>query len=445
MPRIRFDELVAVYRHTEFGAADAPSRLTVATADVVALLTRLETDEVAAEDADLALLDEIGDVTIGSVVRVRIGSPRVGLGVLARDIDRLLAPPAAKMREPASYYLVDPPYASADPDAPDVIIRYRKVLELVALLSEAATFHDATKAELVLVKDEKILVPVRYRADDLARLDVAATDRLLTQMADELHRDQKLEILFEALVDLCAGQQAAGRFQFILRNLGELGDAVRKGYRLFASNFSYSKIRSEIEDARIDFAQKIHKTIVDIQGQLLGIPIATVVVASQMKAPSACGAEPWANHAVLIGAWIFVIPLTVAIINQLLTLNVIKSEVDRQKTKLRNDFSAVSDDFVKTFNSLGRRIWWHRIGLGVVILIGFGALWLAQRTYDHIATIPVPTCMTGGATVIPQKSQPKSKSSVATVPPVAVVTKPAPPLSAPVYSHPNAPAPQPHD
>ncbi|MBV8849544.1 MAG: hypothetical protein JOZ16_08150 [Methylobacteriaceae bacterium] len=392
MPRVRFDELLAVYRNTEFGADDEPSRLTVATADLAALLTRLEADEAAAEDTDVALLDEIGDVAVGSVVRVRIGSPRVGLGVLARDVDMLLAPPAAKMREPASYYLVDPPYASADPSAPEVIGRYRKVLELVALLSEVATFQDATRAELVLVKDEKIVMPVRYGADDLARLDVAAADRLLTQMADELHRDQKLEILFEALVDLCAGQQAAGRFQFILRNLGELGDAVRKGYRLFASNFSYSKIRSEIEDARIEFAQKIHKTIVDVQGQLLGIPVATVVVASEMKAPTACGAEPWVNRAVLIGAWIFVILLTVAIINQLLTLNVIKSEVDRQKEKLRSDFPAVSDDFVKTFDSLGCRIWWHRVGLCVVILIGIGALLLANRTYEHIAAIPQPAC-----------------------------------------------------
>lgn len=415
MPRIRFDELLSVYRNTEFGDGDEPSRLTVASEDLVALLTRLETDEDAAKDADVALLDEIGNVAVGSVVRIRIGSPRVGLGVLAKNVNKLLAPPAAKMKEPANYYLVDPPYASSDAAAPDIIVLYRKVLELVALLSETATFQDETKAELVLVKDEKIVVPVRYMADDLAKLDVAAADRLLTQMADELHRDQKLEILFEALVDLCSGQQATTRFQFILRNLDELGDAVRKGYRLFASNFSYSKIRSEIEDARIDFAQKIHKTIVDVQGQLLGIPIATVVVASQMKAPTACGVEPWVNYAVLVGAWIFVILLTVAIINQLLTLNVIKSEVDRQKEKLKNDFPAVSDDFVKTFGSLGRRIWWHRIGLCVVILIGLGALWLTNHTYDHVTAVPVPACATSktGASS-PASAMPSVPSFVAT-------------------------------
>lgn len=64
-----------------------------------------------------------------------------------------------------------------------------------------------------------------------------------------------------------------------MQEAGDISERVASGYRLFASSFTYSKIRREVESAQAEFLARIHKTFVDIQGQLLGIPVATVVVA----------------------------------------------------------------------------------------------------------------------------------------------------------------------
>jgi hypothetical protein len=395
MPRIRFESLLEVYRNTQFGTGGGAdeSRLTVASQAIAGLLALIEVDEDALSDSGITLLDDISDATVGSNIRVRIESPRAGLGVLARTMDGLLAAPTARVEEPKHYYLVAPPYAPGDPDEPVLIARYRTVIALIRLFAKASSFLDAIRAELVFVKESRLVVPIRFDAADLSTLVVADAKRLLAQFDGDLHQDQKHEILFAAIIDLCSAQPAELRFGFVLRNLGHLADQVREGYKLFASSFTYAKIRGALEDARIEYTGKIHKTIVDIQNQLLGIPVATVVVASQMKTPTACGIEPWVNFAVLIGAWTFVLLLALAIGNQWLTLGVLKDELSRQKTKLLGNFAIDNPDFVRTFDSLNHRIFWHRSGLGAVGVIGLIGALLATYFYLQIAAIPVPKCI----------------------------------------------------
>ena len=56
-----------------------------------------------------------------------------------------------------------------------------------------------------------------------------------------------------------------------------------------------------MEAAKVDYVAKIHKTLIDIQGQLLAIPVATIIVASQLKSNQTCGVDFWTNIAVLAG------------------------------------------------------------------------------------------------------------------------------------------------
>lgn len=254
MPRIEFNDLVELYRNARFGkgGADDESALTVATQAVADLLKRLDDDAYATAETGVTMLDDVVKVKIGATVKVRLDDPRSGFAVLAHDLHGLITSPRARIEEPRRFYLTEPAYAPGDAPVPDAVARYRKVLALVQLFAKAASMLDATKSELVFVKGGKVILPVRFDAADIATLDVAAADRLLGQFAGELHHDQKCSILFEALVELCAKHRADNVFPFVLRNLDSIAGTVADGYRLFASSFSYSKIKGELEDARID-------------------------------------------------------------------------------------------------------------------------------------------------------------------------------------------------
>jgi hypothetical protein len=424
MAKIEFDQLLELYRNAKFGTGgeDDASEVTVATPGIATLLKRVETDDYAAAETGITLLDDLKAVEVGAVVKARLDAPRSGFAVLARNIDGLIKGPNARIQEPRHFFLVTPPYVPGDAIVPDVVNRYRKALAVVQLFAKAASMLDATKSELVFVKDGKIVMPIQFNATDLMALDTIAADRLLGQFADELHDEQKCSILFEALLDLCRAHQTNSRFRFALRHLSELADRVAEGYRLFASSFSYAKVRSELEDARINYTQKIHRTIVDIQNQLLGIPVATIVVASQMKAPTTCGPELLVNHAVVVGAWIFVAMLIVAILNQWMTLNVIGDEITKQQTTLERDFKTVSADFVATFTKLKDRIWWHHAGLAVVFAIGVLGGAVATFFDVRIASIMPTPCVAAKANSTPSETPSTAPSPLQTPVPTPAPT-----------------------
>jgi hypothetical protein len=403
MAGVDFARLLEIYRHTRFDADGREGVLSIANDAILATLNTLESDDEAAADGGIGVLVEPATLAVGLDVRVRISAPRLALGILALDFDQLLNAPGARLAEPAAYFVVEGGLSAGMAQPPARLLAYRAAVETVALLAEAASYLDPLRQELIFIHDGKFTVPVRYDAAMLDRLPLDAVKRLRDQFGDETHKDQKLEILAEAVVRTCQVQPPDRRFAYLLDNLGVLADAVRDGYRLFASNFSYAKIRSELEAAKLDYVTKIHKTVVDIQGQLLGIPVATVIVASQLKVATACSIELWADVAIVGGAWIFLALLLVAIANQWFTLGAIKAEIDRQKGKLIRDYAAISTQFTDIFASLGRRIAWHRWGLGIVAAIAIGGAVFASIAFVHVVRVNAMDCLTGKTPLVPPK------------------------------------------
>lgn len=399
MPRLKFDDLLPVYRATVFDGAGREGRVIVADAAMAELLLRVDADPEEGADTGLVLRSERDEVVPGADVLVRIDAPRLGLGLFARTMDELLKGPKVCIKEPRSYFVKDVDFAREDVAVPDLIARYRMMLELVALFGEAASYLDETRADLVFVKNGKFVVPVTYGMTDLTTMAIDKVHALIGLMGRDEHREQKLEILAEALTDITRSLPPHGRFSHLVANIDAIVRSVQDGYRLFASSFSYAKIRSQLEEARIDFATKIHKTIVDIQAQLLGLPVASVVVASQLKVAKACSLELWTDVAVLAGAWIFVGLLIFGVVNQWLTLNVLSTEIERQKVKLKSDYAAISEQFNDVFISLGRRVCWHRAVLTIIAIVAVAGALFATFAFSNVVQTDVGACLSGRSAI----------------------------------------------
>lgn len=115
-----------------------------------------------------------------------------------------------------------------------------------------------------------------------------------------------------------------------------LSSRVSATYRLFAYRFTYSKVRRDVETAQADFFVRMHKTFGDLQRQIFDIPVATIVVATQLKLP-------------------------------------ISFEFGRQKERLLNDFNKVNTSFADAFQKLEKHDFWRRFVFVVVVLISVAA------------------------------------------------------------------------
>jgi len=400
MPRLRFDQLLPLYRATTFSADGATGDLKVAAEEIKQTLVFIDGDDDARDDSGLGIKGDPTKLKLGDVATLTIQPPRAAIGRLSRDLDALLAHPEARSVEPEHYYLYATNYARGDANPPAEMASYRRVLKFINRLKLAATAFDPARQTLIFIRGEdRVLIPVAYGAAQLSNLDGLSFDGLETLFGDGLHEDQKHEILAQAILNLVAGTPSAQRFDHLLRNAGDLQGAVKNGYRLFVSNFSFAKVQNEVETAKLEFIGKIHKTVVDIQGQLLGIPIATFVVASQMKRAVGCSAEILTNVAVTAGAWIFLVMFLLAIANQWMTLDAIGKEIVRQRKKIERDFSI--DLFTASFEALETRILVYRIGFIMLAAVALAGAVFASIAFDRLVDGPWWSCVRGVTALVP--------------------------------------------
>jgi hypothetical protein len=310
--------------------------------------------------------ESLGTLVIGQTVDLSI-SPRLGFGLLKHDIKSLLADTRkTRIKEP-SFFLMADGISSTDVIGDEHIVsRYRAVLQFIQLLKRAAAFLDPDELSLVFIKDGKFELPIEYDADDLERLPLSVIRDLLNVLPEGTHEKQCASILAEAVISQTEHLASHQRFKHLLANAAELKKQFEQGYQLFAAGFSYEKVRDQVEAARVEFSGKIHKVFSDIQNQLLGIPVATIIVAAQMKDAKAVGYEFWVNTAVLAGCWVFSILMIFLLHNQSHTLGVLRDEIHRQKRQLTKEYSAVADSFADTFLYLSKRAFTQRVILWVI-------------------------------------------------------------------------------
>ncbi|WP_122039141.1 hypothetical protein [Asaia bogorensis] len=385
-------DLLEIYQNSIWIDEDT-ANLTVANDRIRITLERLESSDLLHNSADIALINDQTVVSINSVVAIRIGVPRRGLGLLVKDWDALFASSLNRMREPKSFFIRSDKTSNETAPPTETLNRYRATTRLVKLLTDAALFSDEQQGKIVFYGDTRIEVPVKFVARDLEAIDISKVDSLTNELEGDLHAEQRLGIFADAVMELAVGQSPDTRFSYLMRNVGELVQRVKDGYRLFASSFSYSKIRGELEKTQSEYVTRIHKTFSDIQGQLLGLPVASVVVATQLKSSSTCDSSLWSNVAVVFGACLFAALLLAACLNQWMTLNAISREIGEQRRKFDSEFKEIEDIFLYSFKKISCRIVWQRSILCLAIILSIVSAALTIGAYNFVTHLHAWSCI----------------------------------------------------
>ncbi len=373
---IKWQHLLEIYQNSSW-IDEAIADLYIANQNILDTLNLLEVSDRAAHDADISLLEDIKLAAIGTTIKVRIGYPQLRIGLFADDVDSFLKSPKSYFAERPNYYIRSINFHSGMDILPEEIMRYRALLKFVQLLEKAALYTDKNTNDIVYFQDKKLEIKVDYNQQFLESLNVSGVEEVCDFLSNRIDKDHCLGIFSEAVISLVSSQPKSERFGFLLRNVTELLESLKDSYILYISSFSYSKIKEQAEKNQTEYINRVHKTFTDIQGQILGLPIASVVVATQLKNVEACGIEFWTNTSVLFGAILFAIFLTFSCFNQWLTLDAIGSEVNYQKNKLSSDFKKIEHLFVDNFEAIQQRIFWHNCILFVITLVALlGAIFV---------------------------------------------------------------------
>ncbi len=340
--------------------------------------------------------------------------PKPGWASVSATMDDLLQETRNRIRAKERYLVLNTKESSDDAqDEKTEVGKYQLVVKLVQAFKDVAGFLDSDEQSLVFISNGRFDLPVNYSLADLNQMTVAEVRALTTLVPSDTHKKQCAAMLATAIVDLVRSQPAASRFSYLLRHATELRTAYEQGYKIYAAGFSYEKLKDTVEAARIEYVGKIHKVLSDIQNQLLGIPVATIIVATQMKDAKGFGTEFFVNSAVLLGCWVFVVLTGLLIWNQIHTLGVLKAEIARQKRQLEKEYLAVAGGVGDAFSSLAARAFTQKVIL--LVIGGFLAAGLALAHISYFKLTPDAWARVAGGTSVIQQSPASAASAASSV------------------------------
>jgi len=270
------------------------------------------------------------------------------------SLDDLLAAPARRIVSPSRFYLADSDslYNGDAATLPSVGQHYLAATRLYGLLAKEADHHGGIgdARTLVFLHKEKIEITPQYTAADLRKLGgVRAFEAEF--IVNETHIEQKRTILKTVLLELFSGNKKLPFSELLIR-FDEFLDKMHASYQLYVAEFSFQKVKAEVEKEKLDAMLKLNKVFSDIQNQLLAVPVALVLVGGQMEEKGA-----WISKNILIwlGALIFAVLMDLLVRNQRHTLKAVKSEIDQQHQQIVSKYKAVAPRFESIYREIEDR------------------------------------------------------------------------------------------
>ncbi|MFQ2825175.1 hypothetical protein [Aeromonas allosaccharophila] len=180
MSKVTFQQLKEVYKALSFDSDGASGSILIESDALKSSIKNLLLSEDNVNESGLNKKHpiEVDEIKIGDSIELTISPSRIGLGVLAHNIDILLGVTKARIKEPRQYYIVSEDYYSGDENPPDNILVYRSVLGFIELLKESALYLDQDKSELLFLYEGKFSIPIRYSRSDLLGLDLFYLDKI---------------------------------------------------------------------------------------------------------------------------------------------------------------------------------------------------------------------------------------------------------------------------
>ena len=307
----------------------------------------------------------------------------------AFSVDELLNSSQRSQSIPAKFYLADIDflYDGDYANAPQTVRSYIDAVTLVQLFSPLAD-HVIPKGtpKLIFFHGEKFELLLEYAKQDLAGLK--GIDGFAKEFINSsAHIDQKKTIVKSILLEM-KKEAGAEDFHvgFVMLRFEEYARRVSSSYQLYVSEFSFQKIKAEVEKSKFEALSKINKVFSEIQNQLLAVPVALIVACGQMEAADGFSLK---NFFIMAGALVFALFMFFLILNQRNTLRSIFLEMTAEWDLIKGNHNAVKIKFDEPYKLLRRRYRYQSILLEVVGLVVFISFSITVGMFFYFSDVDV--------------------------------------------------------
>ena len=334
--------------------------------------------------------------------RIRFSLPRKNDNFFATTIEDLIENPERQVKPPARFYLAEHEvffqYGEPSKNLPEEVNNYLRVAGLISLLNDISDYSHTKNSvlKIIFLSDKKIEIDTQYTHADILQLkDFNSLEKSFSD--NESHYAQKRTIFKNSISEIFSpsiSNDGSVSISLILEKMAYLCERFEHGYDLFLSDFSFEKIKNEIEKEKVEFIGRINKTFSDIQNQMLAIPASLILSGSQMKNYDGLALN---NFVIWLGCILFSWFILTLVGNQRSTLSAIKREIDLQCELIKEKHQIVAHKFSGIYKELNVRykkqafnlscIFWLVI---LVVLLTTALLLYYSYPFKNIVSVLLP-------------------------------------------------------
>jgi hypothetical protein len=270
----------------------------------------------------------------------------------------------------ASYYIRDINYLSGTDDN-DFIKVYTSVVELINAIKSISKFnHTEVDIDYALIdrEDKSILLPFIY--DDRTINNIINVDAVIDALnaTSLLFRgtDTKEKFIgINELIEFLVTQPEDDRFAYVIKNITLFCDRYNASYQYYIRDFTYNRLKSELDTAALDYIKRVQAIINDAQTKLIAIPVAFVLAASSIDFTSIYAGK---NFIILTSLWIFAWLIHLFLKNQTSSLTFVKEDIKEYK----ESYKRINDIVQTSFKSVDTELQNQKNRLKIIRYINWG-------------------------------------------------------------------------
>lgn len=267
---------------------------------------------------------------------------------------------------------------------PKEISNYLAAVRLWKHLFDFSDYQRDHSAVFIKSFESKIEIRAEYSSGDLTELK-DFSNFVDTYFVAQHHKEQKRNIIRASLLESFKGELNIN-YSNLLQKLDDFVERVKASYSLYTADFSFEKLRSEVDKQNVDDTLRVNKVLSEIQNQLLAVPAAMLVAGASAKAGLLT-----INISIVLGLTVFSWLMSRLIENQLNSLSSIKFEIDHRTAKIKAQPRDISDEVLPQFEVLEGRLEKQKLLLKKVHWVVW-CVWLGTTllvAFTHFSSEPI--------------------------------------------------------
>ncbi|HIC8808920.1 hypothetical protein [Elizabethkingia anophelis] len=225
--------------------------------------------------------------------------------------------------------------------------------------------NESIENKSIIYSENKYLIILNnFKSNVLSKRKYVLDQNIVSECLSDYDKSSKeIKVIFKnELINFLEGVNEQEKLKYLFYNFSDYYKRSVVGYEYYLSNFSYNKLKTELDNSILDFQKNIRGVINDSQTKLIAIP-ATVLLTFISIDTSYIIQDK--NLFILLSSIIFTLLIHFFILNQLVALSIIKTNKSNYikmflkkdkdshlKTSIEEAYVNIDDELKKQRNRL---------------------------------------------------------------------------------------------